>query len=409
MRGKGCQRAIQTNQTYPKPDVLSQLSPVRFAALFLTHNCNLRCTYCYAGPKTIQTMDSGTVRKSIDFLLANGGSRCVLTFLGGEPLLQFDRLMEAVRYAGEIAPGRFAFRMSTNGTLLDGEKLAMLAEHNVTFVLSVDGHPAQHDRNRVYGSGKGSYAAALGHLRQVLSWNPYTVAVSVIAPNTVCDLAEGVQHLYTLGFRYVLQSLDFSATWTRRDMKVLEREYKAVAGYYGSELRKNKKIYYGPFDERVRTWAVKPYSNGDLCDMANSQIAIAPSGRIYPCVQFVGGDGDKEIEWAIGDVFTGFVPETRRKCVGLNYEEKESCRGCGLLGRCMSYCGCVNHRGTGHINRVPPIVCEHERLLMPIVDALAEELWKDDVVLFKRKFYDQTFPISSFVEDCLALGDQALS
>jgi uncharacterized protein len=135
--------------------------------------------------------------------------------------------------------------------------------------------------------------------------------------------------------------------------------------------------------------------------MANSQIAIAPSGRIYPCVQFVGSDGQGEIKNAIGDVFSGFVPDARKKCVALNYEEKESCRDCALLGRCMSYCGCVNFRGTGHINQVPPIVCEHERLLMPIVDDLAEQLWNDGVSLFERKFYEKTYPISSFVEDCM--------
>jgi uncharacterized protein len=346
-------------------------------------------------------MDPTTLRTSIDFLLVNSGTKCTITFLGGEPLLQFELLMEAVRYAGEVAPGQLAFRMSTNGTLLDSEKLTLLAENNVTFVLSVDGHPSQHDRNRFYESGTGSYVATLSHVREILTWNPYTIAVSVVAPNTGPDLAEGVQHIFAQGFRYVLQTLDFSATWTRRDLTILERQYRAVAAFYAQQLRRNNKIYYSPFDERIRTWAVRPYKNGDLCDMANSQIAIAPSGRIYPCVQFVGSDGQGEIKNAIGDVFSGFVPDARKKCVALNYEEKESCRDCALLGRCMSYCGCVNFRGTGHINQVPPIVCEHERLLMPIVDDLAEQLWNDGVSLFERKFYEKTYPISSFVEDCM--------
>jgi hypothetical protein len=40
-------------------------------------------------------------------------------------------------------------------------------------------------------------------------------------------------------------------------------------------------------------------------------------------------------------------------------------------------------------------------MLMPIVDKLANKLWKNNVTLFKRKFYERTFPVSSYIEDCL--------
>jgi hypothetical protein len=40
-------------------------------------------------------------------------------------------------------------------------------------------------------------------------------------------------------------------------------------------------------------------------------------------------------------------------------------------------------------------------MLMPIVDDLASMLWKENVELFKRKFYDRSYPVSSWVEDCL--------
>jgi len=84
-----------------------------------------------------------------------------------------------------------------------------------------------------------------------------------------------------------------------------------------------------------------------------------------------------------------------------NRAEKQSCAGCALNGRCATYCGCVNWRATGSLREIPPIVCEHERMLMPIVDRLANTLWKDNVPLFKRKFYERTFPMSSYIEDCV--------
>jgi hypothetical protein len=40
-------------------------------------------------------------------------------------------------------------------------------------------------------------------------------------------------------------------------------------------------------------------------------------------------------------------------------------------------------------------------MLMPITDRMATRLWKRNVTLFKRKFYEKTFPVSSYIEDCL--------
>jgi len=178
-----------------------------------------------------------------------------------------------------------------------------------------------------------------------------------------------------------------------------------LAAFYTDALRGGRKIYYSPFDERIKTWAQKPYGKGDLCDLANSQIAIAASGRIYPCVQFIGADEEGDGSTSIGDVFHGFDDDRRRYFVQENYSEKEHCRGCALEGRCATFCGCVNWRATGDLKTIPPITCEHERMLMPIVDRMASELWEENVELFRRKFYEPSYPVSSYVEDCLLEGE----
>ena len=184
-------------------------------------------------------------------------------------------------------------------------------------------------------------------------------------------------------------------------MRELKKQYKALSRFYFESLEAGRKVYYSPFDERIKTRAQKPYGRGDLCDLANSQIAIAPSGRIYPCVQFVGIDDERHRAHAIGDVRDGFDGERRMSCVELNYSCKETCAGCALEGRCAVNCGCVNWRATGYIDRFPPAICEHERMLMPIVDRLANRLWRKKIPLFRSKFYDKTFPVSSYIEDCM--------
>ena len=230
------------------------------------------------------------------------------------------------------------------------------------------------------------------------------MAVSVITPESAGYLSDGVRDLVKKGFRYILQTLDYSAPWTSKDVKILKKQYRKLAKFYSERLAEGDKIVYTPFDERIRTWAERPYEKGDLCDLANTQVAVAPSGRIYPCVQFIGIDDEHSRVNSIGDVFEGFDQERRSYFIEKNYEDRTSCIGCALYGRCATYCGCVNWRATGDLATIPPIICEHERMLMPIVDSMANRLWKKNVPLFRRKFYEKTFPVSSYIEDCLFKG-----
>ncbi len=378
-----------------------KLGPVRYAALCLTHNCNLRCRYCYAGAKTNKRMTSVIARRAIDFLADQTPDKCTVTLFGGEPLLEFPLIKQVVSYSHEQYPAKIDFRLATNGTLITPDMLDYFRDNGIYFALSLDGSRSQHDAVRCTSDGGGSYDLISAHLSEILSFNPYTIAVSVIVPETVPMLSAGVQDLFAKGFRYILQTLDFPAGWQSEDIAALSKQYSDLADFYFTQLSKGAKIYYSPFDERIKTWAQKPYKPGDLCDMANSQIAIAASGRIYPCVQFVNADDDTCRSNSIGNIFDGLDLDQRERFVRENHQEKESCTGCALDGRCATYCGCVNWRATGSISQVPPIVCEYERMLMPIVDQLANKLWKKNVTLFKRKFYERTFPVSSYIEDCL--------
>jgi uncharacterized protein len=376
-------------------------SAVKYSALNLTHNCNLRCSYCYAGYKHQKAMGLKTAFQAIDFMADQAKTTSTITFFGGEPLLEYESLRRIVEYSGSKYGSKINFRMSTNGTLLNDDILHFLKEHDIYFALSIDGGQVQHDTCRRYAGGSGSYQDIAGRISAILDFNPYTITVSVVAPETAGYLADGVINLFAKGFRYVLQTLDYSSAWTTKDIKVLKKQYKILADYYINMLKDGKKIFYSPFDERIKTHAQKPYGRGDLCDLANSQIAIAPSGRIYPCVQFIGNDQGAYIENSIGSVYEGFNTQRRQYFVVENYADRQSCTGCALNGRCATYCGCVNWRATGDLCSIPPMICEHERMLMPIVDSLANKLWSDKVPLFKRKFYDKNFPVSSYIEDCL--------
>ena len=54
---------------------------------------------------------------------------------------------------------------------------------------------------------------------------------------------------------------------------------------------------------------------------------------------------------------------------------------------------------TGGLETVPPILCEHERLLQPLCDELAATLYAERNPLFLAQHYDPAFPIRSILED----------
>ena len=67
----------------------------------------------------------------------------IVTFYGGEPLLEFDLLKQAVLFAEEtghqtgINPD---FQVTTNGTLLTDDRIRFLVDHDIFVTVSLDGN-----------------------------------------------------------------------------------------------------------------------------------------------------------------------------------------------------------------------------------------------------------------------------
>lgn len=123
-------------------------------SIMTTNRCNLKCAYCInsdrrrsgAGKKA----DGG---KIINHILSdvkmNKYDPVVITFYGGEPLMEEGLVAEIMDGTKELTP---LFNMFTNGTLLSADKLAMLNKMQMISI-SIDGDREQHDKTR----GEGSY------------------------------------------------------------------------------------------------------------------------------------------------------------------------------------------------------------------------------------------------------------
>jgi len=125
-------KILFSEDDYEKYAQYSVASPVKAMCLNIAHDCQLRCKYCFASTgdfgKGRKLMSFETGKHAIDFLLENSGDRpnLELDFFGGEPLMNFGVVKQVVEYARSREKEynkKFRFTITTNGLLLDDEKI----------------------------------------------------------------------------------------------------------------------------------------------------------------------------------------------------------------------------------------------------------------------------------------------
>lgn len=148
--------------------------------LQVTQQCNLRCKYCaYSGnyynrTHTAERMCFDTAKKAIDFYLARSdrADQLCLSFYGGEPLLEFELIKKCSDYIIKHKGDRkVIYPITTNGTLLDQEKIEFLVKNNVSLMISLDGAKESHDANRKFTSGKGSFELIMKNLKALKEYD----------------------------------------------------------------------------------------------------------------------------------------------------------------------------------------------------------------------------------------------
>ena len=141
-------KMLYTDDDYAKYAAMAMKAPIKAMCLHVSHDCNLRCKYCFAqtgdfgGSRMLMSPETG--KKAMDFLIENSGDRVNLEvdFFGGEPLMAWDTVVETVKYARSIEKQHgknFRFTITTNGILLDDEKIDYINREMSNCVLSLDG------------------------------------------------------------------------------------------------------------------------------------------------------------------------------------------------------------------------------------------------------------------------------
>lgn len=324
-------------------------------SLMLTHACNMRCSYCYVGGKSHRTMDAEVGRKAIDRAVQSIAPEGTLElgFFGGEPLLEASLIEALVDHASAICRRRdlrLDAQLTTNGTVASGTAWDILARTDIRVHLSHDGLPEVHDRHRRTTAGAGTSDIVLDTLARLNAVRDDVGAVMVVRSDGVDALAEGVRFLRSRGVRHLTPSLDLWDTWTRDDAARLERAVSQCADVWREGLPQCSISW---FDEKAARLAGVPIGQTARCGFGNGELAVAPSGNLYPCERLIGEDAaDNPMRLpghATNDGPFAAFPAPERS--------GDACAACSIQSQCGTTCRCANYVRTGDVRRPDGLLC----------------------------------------------------
>ncbi len=356
------------------PSFVNREPVIKALCLNVAHDCNLKCKYCFAkqgdfgGNAELMPLEIG--KKALDFLVANSGNRKNLDvdFFGGEPLMNWEVVKELVKYGREIeksAGKNMRFTITTNGVLLDDEKIDFINEHMHNVVLSLDGRKEINDNMRLTVNDKGSYDVIVPKFQKLVSQRPkdkYYYVRGTFTRNNL-DFSKDINHFADLGFELtsvepVVDDESNPFALREEDLPKIFEEYENYAAELAERQLKGEKLKFFHFmiDLNQGPCVIKRITG---CGAGNEYISITPNGDIYPCHQFVGKEefimanlNDDKIE----------IPEDMREMFrNAHVYNKEECKTCWNKFYCSGGCHANAINFNGDIRKPYELGCEMQR------------------------------------------------
>ena len=329
--------------------------------------CNLDCKYCFYLEKEQLYPENEKWKMSDerlevfvrDYIAAQPGAEVTFAFQGGEPtLLGVNYFRKVVAFQKQYAQGKtIANAFQTNGTLLNDEWGAFLAENNFLVGLSIDGPEDVHNANRVDKKGRDSYKDVIRGLnilrKHKVEFNTLTCvnSVTVQHPKRIYKFLKSIGSKYIQFIPIVEREADTAAAKLGLDFAAppdletppANREaprmsaHAVPAAAYGEFLckifdtwikRDVGKVYVQLFDVALGKWLG---DSGGLCyfsETCGRALAMEHDGDLYTCDHYVypkyklgnlmntslGSLADSPMAKAFGEAKRDRLPKYCRDC-----------------------------------------------------------------------------------------------
>lgn len=312
--------------------------PVASIVLLTTHQCNLKCSYCFCHSHNYIEKHGGMMSFSIAKRVIDGffavptcktNQRIFFSFFGGEPLLNFEMIEETVEYLEKWFPNRASFFLTTNGLLLTSKIAEFLVRHRIVTLVSIDGPKELHDQHRVYEDGTGSFDGAMQGLLNLQKAGAPAGALRATFTAANPKLLERTVYLHQLLDEGLTVNVAIEPEVPYRgDPNDLKSEYDSVVDFLFDRLQQNKKAHFFNIMTYLERFNKMLYLSE--CGAGRGIITIAPDGKIYAC--------HRAGESAIGDIENGIDENKRLAWKITSVTSNPTCLDCEVFGICGGPC-----------------------------------------------------------------------
>lgn len=257
--------------------------------LNVSHGCNLRCSYCYAGQGNygdnrlfMKEIIADRVTELIDNYITNIKS---ITFFGGEPTLN----PKMIKYFCEKYP-HLTFMMQTNGTnLLNPTIMNLILKYNFKVTVSIDGPKEIHDKYRRDIKNNPTYERILDNVKKIQMTNPDKIlsiqATYSPSTNKLYSKKEIAKQIYR---DFGIPNIAVNDVWevgtsnyvyniVREEIEEDFEEFLNEQSYF---MRTNTSDILSYFFSKEIDWF-------HFCEAGLELLSIDPNGNIWPCHLFV--------------------------------------------------------------------------------------------------------------------------
>ena len=339
------------------------------ACLNLTDDCNLACKYCFVAQQP-HYMSLETAKQAVDFLVNNlrikkekgyisEKAKTDITYFGGEPTLMWDSIIVPLtKYIKETYPNEVGMSITTNGTLLNKERIDFLYDNGIGVLLSIDGAKETQDFNRPCKHGKcSSFDLVIKNIPYLLEKFPDITFRSTIYAPTVEHTFENYVYATYLGFKNIFMVPNSRDKWTDKQKEILREQVQKIALFIANSFNKNLvPIDFSSLNdafERVLQHDIKVYNKEPnekvnnsrgckTCGLGTTFGSIGYNGDIYGC-QEQDSKGEKS-KFYLGNIKTGINEQLHTNLLAeytqkteLNCENPELCKNCKLKNICFNH------------------------------------------------------------------------
>lgn len=338
--------------------------------------CNLECSFCYylktpgsgakaqcrrgsaevpeanpeLNPKPFRMTDEVLARFIQQYIASSQGPVVSFTWHGGEPTLAgLDFYRRAVDLQKHYLPEGWSCwnNLQTNGTLLDDEWCAFLAEERFDVGLSIDGTEWLHDKHRKDHKGNGSYRRAVAAVHRLQSRGVQPDLLCTVTSDTAkrpLDVYKALRELDTGWIQFIpIVRREFCESAALGEVtadSVSGRMYGEFLCAVFDEwiLHDLGRVDVQLFAETMRVWAG---GSASLCWMApvcGRVLIVERDGGVYSCDHYVAD------EYRIGDIEASHLGALADSPCQLRFGEGKraglpaQCRRCPWLAACNGGC-----------------------------------------------------------------------